>query len=213
MRRVLRNPILRLLLLVAPAVIAVGCGGDDDAEITPVEAQTDAVPTITKRELIERGDAICAEANAAIANLSASGTTDPLTLVSQERAITEGMLGSLQSLGTPEQNPGPLNRYYNAVSNEIAILDRQQTALERSDTASFTAFGAELTTARSDALLAAQEYGFLSCGQEGTTITPTTPTDGVPVAPETPAAPPPPTDGGGTGGGGGGGSSGGVGPG
>ncbi len=64
--------------------------------------------------------------------------------------------------------------------------------------------------ARSDALLAAQEYGFANCGAEGTTLTPV-PTDGVPAAPTPEPAPAP--DSGGTGPAPGGGSSGGVSPG
>jgi hypothetical protein len=205
--------LVRLLLLAAPVAVVAGCGGGSDAPITPVDAQTNAAPTISKRVFIERGDAICAEANAAIANLSAGGTTDAQTLLSQERAITEGMIGSLRSLGTPAQTQGVLNRFYNALNNQVTILERQQTALERDDAPALSTLTIELSTARSDALLAAQEYGFTRCGQAGTTLTPT-PTDGVP-APAPAPAPAPDSGGtgsGGGGGGGGGGGSGGVSP-
>lgn len=215
MRSLIRRPSVRLLLLVAPIAVVAACGGSD-APITPVDAQTtDAAATISKREFIERGDAICAEANAAIANLSAGGTSDPQTLLSQERAITEGMLSSLRSLGTPAQTQGVLNRFYTALNQEVAILERQQTALERADGPAFTALGTELSTARSDALVASQEYGFTRCGQAGTTLV-APPTDGVPTPTPTPAPTPDPapgnSGGSGTGGGGNGGSSGGVSP-
>lgn len=196
-------------MLAAPIVAIAACGGGDDAPITPVEGQTTASATVSKRQFIERGDAICAEANAAIANLSAGGTIDPLALLSQERAITEGLLGSLRSLGTPGQGQAVLNRFYTASKNEVAILERQQTALERDDTTALTTLSTELATARSEALLAGQEYGFSNCGAEGTTSLPT-PTESVP-APTTPAPAPVP-DPGGTGGGSSGGSSGGVSP-
>ena len=208
-RRATRNPLVRLLMLAAPVVAIAACGGGgDDAPITPVEGQTTASATVSKRQFIERGDAICAEANAAIANLSAGGTIDPQALLSQERAITEGLLGSLRSLGTPGQGQAVLNRFYTASNNEVAILERQQTALERGDTTALTTLSTELAAARSEALLAGQEYGFSNCGAEGTTLLPT-PTDGVP-APTTPTPEPVP-DPGGTGGGNGG-SSGGVSP-
>ena len=211
MRSLFRNPLVRLLSLAAPVAFVAACGGDDDAPITPVEGQTTAAPAVSKRQFIERGDAICAEANAAIANLSAGGTTDPQALLSQERAITEGMLGSLRSLGTPEQSQAVLNRFYTASNNEVAILERQQTALERGDATALTTLSTELSAARSESLLAGQEYGFTNCGAEGTTLAPTTPTDGVPApAPVTPA---PDSGGTGSGSGGSGGSSGGVSPG
>ena len=211
MRRLFCNQLVRLLALAAPVAVLGACGGGDDAPITPVEGQTTAAPAVSKRQFIERGDAICAEANAAIANLSAGGTTDPQALLAQERAITEGMLGSLRSLGTPEQTQAVLNRFYTASNNEVAILDRQQTAVERGDATALTTLSTELSVARSESLLAGQEYGFTNCGAEGTTLVPTTPTDGVVTPAPTPE--PAPDSGGTDGGGGGGGSSGGVSPG
>jgi hypothetical protein len=203
----IRTPTLRVLLVVAPFALLAACGGGGDAPITPVDATTDTTPQLSKREFVERADAICAEANAAIANLATSGVTDPTLLVVQEREITSGMLGSVRTLGVPSGDEATLSAYFAAVQNQVTILERQQGALQNGDTAAAAAFGAELSAADFEALTAAQEFGFQRCGQEGEVLVPG-PTDGTGV-PD-----PVPSDGGTDSGGGdpGGGSSGGISP-
>ena len=205
---------LAALLVAAPLALLVGCGGGDDAPITAVTTETQTTPVLSKTEYIDQADGICAEANAAIANLTT--TTDQTLLISQEREITEGMLSSLRSLGTPTEDATTLESYLSEVEKQIKILEREQTAAQSGDTASLSTLSTELAAAKSAALTAAQTFGFEQCGQQGEVITPGAPTDTAPAptpAP-TPTTPPaadgggggvtPPSDGGDAGGGSGG---------
>jgi hypothetical protein len=230
------------LAVAATAAIAVsagGCGGDDSTTSSVTSSADATSGTVSTEEFITAADARCAEANAAIANLS-SDTAASATTVEQELNITRQTLKGLKSLGSPEDPDGSLADYYAAVKQEISLLGQEQSALATGDTVSVQAVTAELDQARSDARDAAQSFGFEECGRQGspidsgdttsggaepttTTTAPTVPTTTVPVTPTTtaPVAPPPSggtsggtgTGGGGTGTGGGGGSSGGISPG
>ncbi|HMT03909.1 MAG TPA: hypothetical protein PKD76_00020 [Solirubrobacterales bacterium] len=94
------------------SVLALGlaaCGGGDDEEPAPVTtATTDAAEavTITTEELIDQGDEICAEVNAAIGSIDAS-TADEETKASQREGIYEGLAESLGALGSPTDGEPP----------------------------------------------------------------------------------------------------------
>jgi hypothetical protein len=222
--------LMRLTLgsLAAAAVIFAGCGGDDDAPIEPIGTTTTSGETdsaaVSKGDYLAEADPSCAEANAAVANL-ATTTGDNLELAStQEQQITEGLLQSLQALEQPSDPDGSLERYLDALSDQVSILEQRQTAAADGDTETYETLGGELAQAQADARLAAEEFGFEECGQEGTATTPATTTEtpagteapatgGTPVpvepapappapapAPE-PVAPPPTSGGTGTGGG------------
>lgn len=230
--------LMRLTLgsLAAAAVLFAGCGGDDDAPIEPIGTTTTSSDSdtadVSKGDYLAEADPSCAEANAAVANL-ATTTGDNLELAStQEQQITEGLLQSLQALEQPSDPGGSLERYLDALDEQVSILEQRQTAAADGDTATYETLGGELAQAQADARLAAEEFGFEDCGQEGTATAPATTTEtpagtetpatgGTPVpvepAPTTPApapapepvAPPPASGGTGTGGGTGGGDTGG----
>lgn len=170
-----------------------GCGGDDDP-ITPISSSTTTSTTgaaASDEEFIAGADSICAEANAAIANL-ASGTEATSTSVAQQREIIEGLIESLQGLGDPSDPDGTLAEYYGALEDQVAVLDEQESALTTGDTTAAAAFASELDLAESEGATAASDYGFSECGQEGTalpsggtpgTTAPGTTEPGVPAAP------------------------------
>lgn len=232
------------LIFVAGALGAgVGCGEDDDpiTPITPTESTASAVTGA--EEFIASGDAVCSEANAAIANLS-SGTSTSSLAAGQELEIIQDLLDALQGLDAPDDSSGALDDYYAALEQQISLLGDQESAVTSGDAAAADALTTELDAAKSQALSAAGDYGFDVCGEAGTALpsdtTPSVPPAPVdpgsvpvsppaepapvpaePVAPAEPAPvpvePPPPTGGTGTGGGStggtGGGSSGGISPG
>jgi hypothetical protein len=221
------------------AFAATGCGGDDST-IQSVSATTSSTSTtvaVSTEEFITAADARCAEANAAIANLSGDATVSS-TAVQQQLDITKQTLTGLQALGSPEDPDGSLDDFYAAMQEQVSVLKQQAAALASGDTAASDTLGVQLAQAESDAGTAAASFGLEECGQPGstlsdgstTTTTPdpgaATPTATTPAAPVTPAPAPvtpaaPPTGGTGTGGAtgggapppaGGGGSSGGISP-
>jgi hypothetical protein len=219
-----------LLGALAAAALAVpaGCGGDDEAPIEPIDdgsVATDSEPadqTISRREFISAADVRCAEANAAVADLDQNLEI----AATQERGITRGVLQALRDLGEPPDPDGSLERFLDGLEEQVSILRRREQAAG-SDPEAYDALAGELAQAKADARLAAEDYGFESCGQEGAaTAEPGEPVSppangGVEPAPPAPAptpAPAPPPDSGGAppangGGGGGGGGSGGISPG
>lgn len=188
-------------MIIAAAVLGVaGCGGDD-APITSISTQATTPTTAASAEdFIADADARCAEANAAIANLS-TGTEVTALSAGQQLEITSGLLEGLQALGPPDDPTGSLDAYFAALEDQIVALEEQESAAAGGDTATVTTLVAELDAAQSEALDAAFEFGFDECGQEGTTLpessaatgsgTATTPSGAsgavAPVAPVTPA--------------------------
>ncbi len=226
-----------LATMAIVATIAAGCGGGGDSSTDTTVATTSNPTNLTKDELIQQGDGICAEVNAAVGTIESS-SVDETAKLSQEADLYSGMMDRLEGLGTPDDATGP-DDVYKAGDDLVQAQQNAQLAAERNDSAALTSAQADAASAFSSFQDAASSYGFKECGQgavapQGTTTTgaasPTTPATTTPVAPTTPAAPAPAppavpaaptgggtaggTSGGGTAGGGtGGGSSGGVGPG
>lgn len=213
------------------ALVATGCGGDDEPsieDITSIESTTtDGTSALSKDEVIAQGDAICAEGNAAINSLAIG--TDRALAADQVRSITDGMRGGLRALDAPAEDRDALNDLIGALGDQVSALEDRAATARAGDEAGYEAAGVALETARASARTAGEAYGFASCGQPfDAAPSDTGPDSGgiepdTPTTPETPVEPPPsagggtgaPTDGGGgggtgdgTGGGDGGGSSG-----
>ena len=179
-------------LALAAAVVIAGCGGDDDP-IEPVttEATTEESGSVSQEDFIAEADPRCAEANAAIANLS-TGTETSSLASDQQLEITESLLGGLQAIGEPEDPDGSLTDYYNALEDEIAALEQQADAAASGDTATADSFESTISAVQTEAQSAAESYGFEECGQQGTALEPgDTSTTAVPTTPEVPATPVP----------------------
>ena len=182
------------------------------------DATDQASAALSKSEFIAQGDALCAEANAALSALD-TGTagSDPEFQAAQELQITRSELQSLESLPPPSENRSALDSFLSALEDQVNALSSKKAAVDQGDDPA--AAVAEASTAASSAQTAAQDYGFQDCANASeapttatttapavtTTTTPTTPTTPVPTT-TTPA----PTGGtggntgGGTGSGGGG---------
>jgi hypothetical protein len=191
--------------LVALALLAAGCGDDDPAPIEPVPGAggNDGPRPLDKDAFIAQGDAICGEANAALAALEAG---DPGLQATQELQITRSELDSLQALSPPEAGRSALDRFLSALEDQVDALSQKQTAIEQGgDTA---AADTAVSSAASSAQAAAQAYGFQDCAIASapapTPGTATAPPVTTTAAPPTTVEPPPPPPSGGTGGGTGG---------
>jgi hypothetical protein len=236
----MRSPYSLLVALLMSAALLAGCGGGGSSTESTAATTTATTTALTKAELIEQGDAICAEVNAAVGTVGASSaeTSSP---TSQAADLYSGMVASLKNLGTPQEAAGYSE--FTAAADELATAEGEvKLASERGDTAGLEAAESKASAALSSFQEAAQEYGFKECGEgpSAPTATATAPEAGgtgsaeapeeaeaeaaepeaeaaPEVAPETGGAGGAPegggTTGGGEAGGTGGGSSGGIGPG
>ncbi len=224
-------------LLAVGALLVAGCGGGGDStESAPVTTAA-TTTALTKAELIEQGDAICAEVNAAVGTVGAS-SAETASPAAQAADLYSGMVASLKNLGTPQETAGYSE--FTTAADELATAEGEvKLASERGDAAGLETAESKTSAALASFQEAAQEYGFKECG-EGPSAPATAPEAGgtgsaeapeepeaETVEPEAEAAPEPApetggaggaTEGGGTTGGGGGGGttggeSGGIGPG
>src|SRR3954452_17873174 len=105
--RIPRHKTILLMLLVLAALPVAGCGGgggdETETTTTPTVEETTA---LTKAELIEQGDGICAEVNAAVGALSSSEIEEAGRPEESEKVanLYLGMVDRLQGLGAPEES-------------------------------------------------------------------------------------------------------------
>jgi len=234
----MKLPFAIVVALVAAGLFA-GCGGggSDSTESAPTTTAT--TTALTKAELIEQGDAICAEVNAAVGTVGAS-SAETGSASSQAADLYGGMVASLKNLGTPQEAAGYSE--FTTAADELATAEGEvKLASDRGDVAGQETAESNASAALSSFQEEAQAYGFKECGEgpsaPSTTTAPEAGGTGSAEAPEEseveavepeaePAPEPAPetggaggaTEGGGTTGGGGGGGttggeSGGIGPG
>jgi hypothetical protein len=156
--------------LCACALVAAGCGGDDEPAATPepLTGATGASGLAGATDFLGEADEICAEANTALANLPDG--LDSSTQATQKLGITEGLVDSIESLGTPETNTEDLDRFLKAMGRAVSALERQQLAANRDDQAGVDEAEASYQEALGDAKRAAEAFGFEECGQKGKAI-------------------------------------------
>ena len=204
-------------LALGAALVLSACGGDDSPEQPIVIPTTSTTSALDQEAFIEEADAVCEEANSAIAAFVEAG--EGFSAAGDIANLRQGVLTDLQDLGAPADDQATLDQFFTGLEAQVAAGEKIALANERgSDTAEFET---ELDAAQAETLTAAEAYGFTVCGQEpnSTGSTSSTPDTGVvpsePVAPVAPAPTAPDTSGGGVGdtGGGTGDGGGGVSPG
>lgn len=147
------------------ALLIVGCGGGGSSDSSESTATTTASAprSLSKAELIEQGDAICAEVNAAVGSVGSSSTenSSPAT---QAASLYSGMVASLNNLGTPQETDGYAE--FSSTAEELAKAeDEVKLASERGDTAGLEAAEANASSALTSFQNAASEYGFKDCSE------------------------------------------------
>jgi hypothetical protein len=153
-----------IVVLPVAALLIVGCGGGGDDESTESTAVTTAAPAaLAKSELIEQGDAICAEVNAAVGTIGASSAETGVP-AGQAADLYSGMIDSLQNLGTPEETDGYAE--FSTAADELATAENEvKLASERGDTAGLEAAESNASTALTSFQNTASEYGFEDCSE------------------------------------------------
>jgi hypothetical protein len=153
-----------MLALPVAALLIAGCGGGGSSDSSESTAATVAAPrALSKAELIEQGDAICAEVNAAVGSVGSS-TTENSSPAGQAADLYSGMVASLNNLGTPEETDGYAE--FSSAAEELAKAeDEVKLASERGDTAGLEAAESSASEALTSFQNAASEYGFTDCSE------------------------------------------------
>jgi hypothetical protein len=153
-----------ILALPVAALLIAGCGGGGSSDSSESTASTVAAPkALSKAELIEQGDAICAEVNAAVGSVGSSSSENS-SPASQAAQLYSGMVASLNNLGTPQETDGYAE--FSGAAEELAKTeDEVKLASERGDTAGLEAAETSASEALTSFQNAASEYGFKDCGE------------------------------------------------
>jgi len=169
--RMPRHTAFALALVALVSLAAAGCGGGGD-ELTESTAATttEAPPRLTKAELIEQGDAICAEANAAVGALG-SGETETSATSTQVPALYVGMVEDIEELGMPVESQGYPE--FSEAAEELAKVEGEaKLAAEREDSVALAEAETEGAAALEQFQTRAEAYGFEKCGEGPSAPTP-----------------------------------------
>ena len=127
----MRSRLTWVAVLPAAALLLAGCGGGDDDSTESTQVTTAAPAALTKAELIEQGDAICAEVNAAIGTIGASSAETGSPTV-EAADLYSGLVASLSNLGTPQETDGYPE--FSSAAEELAKAESEvELAAERED--------------------------------------------------------------------------------
>jgi hypothetical protein len=166
--------ILIALPLAALAIAGCGGGGGGGSTASTVAPATTETIALSKEDLISRGDAVCAEVNAAVGTVGTS-SSESSSQVGQVADLYTGLVASLKSLGTPEDATGYSE--FISVAEELSTAESEaKLADERGDSAALGAAETKATSALASFQSAAESYGFKQCSEGPSAPTPSSAT-------------------------------------
>src|SRR3954451_7656522 len=123
----MRTPGNKTILLILGALVALliaGCGGGGGDETETTTPTVEEPAALSKDELIQQGDGICAEVNAAVGVLSGSETPETTPGESSEKIanLYLGMVERLQDLGSPDGDEGDYAKFMES-AEELAKVE------------------------------------------------------------------------------------------
>ena len=160
------NKTILLLLAVLAALLVAGCGGGGGDETTETTATVEEAQKLTKAELIEQGDDICAETNAAVGALSGEVETSSLPETTEKTSnLYIGMVEGLQELGAPEGAESSYSEFMEAGEELAKVEGEVKLAAEREDSEALGEASNEATPALEEFETQAETYGFKECSE------------------------------------------------
>ncbi len=165
-----------IALLFATVLLIAGCGGGGDGDEGSTEstpATTVATKVLSKAELLEQGNAICAETMRAIGTSGANGESS-YSVAAQVGGLYAGMVSSLKDLGKPKEANG-YAKFFEAADELAAIESELKLASEREDRPAVESAELDAERELGNFRAAAAEYGLEDCNAY-----PTAPETGAP---------------------------------
>jgi hypothetical protein len=168
-----KNKTILLLLAALVALAIAGCGGGGDETETTAATTTEEPEKLSKSELIERGDDICAETNAAVGALDSEPEESAVPETIEKTAnLYTGMVERLQELGAPEGDESSYMKFAEAAEELAKVEGEVKLAAEREDTAALGEAATEATPALEEFQTQAEIYGFEECSEGPGAVTP-----------------------------------------
>jgi hypothetical protein len=166
--RIPGNKTILLALGALLALVIAGCGGGGGGDTETSTPTVEEPAALTKDELIEQGDGVCAEVNAAVGALSGSETPESTPGESTEKIanLYVGMIERLQDLGAPEGEEADYAKFMEAGEELAKVEGEAKLAAEREDVAALEEKGQEAAAALENFQSQAAIYGFEECSEE-----------------------------------------------
>ncbi|HEX5593845.1 MAG TPA: hypothetical protein VFX35_10910 [Solirubrobacterales bacterium] len=162
-----------LLLAVLAALLVAGCGGGGDETTDSTAATTTEEPEkLSKAELIEQGDGICAETNAAVGALDGTETEASSEQDEKVANLYTGMVERLQELGAPDGDEAGYSSFMEAAEMLAKVEGEVKLAAEREDIPALEEANTESALALEEFQEQAADYGFEDCSEGPGALTP-----------------------------------------
>lgn len=160
------NKTILLLLAALVALAIAGCGGGGGETETTATTTTEEPEKLTKAELIEQGDDICAETNAAVGALDSEPEEAAVPATIEKTAnLYTGMVERLQELGAPEGAESKFTGFMEAAEELAKVEGEVKLAAEREDTVALGEAATKSAPALEEFETEAEAYGFEQCSQ------------------------------------------------
>lgn len=176
-----------LLLAALAALLVAGCGGGGDDTTESAPTTTEEPQKLSKAELIDEGDGICAETNAAVGALAGSETEASSSEQDEKVAnLYTGMVERLQELGAPEGAETGYSEFMEAAEELAKVEGEAKLAAEREDIPALEEAKIEAAPQLEEFQERAADYGFEDCSEGPGAVTPAGPGATAPEAGEEP---------------------------
>jgi len=155
-----------LLLAVLAALLVAGCGGGGDETTDETAATVEEPQKLSKAELIEQGDDICAETNAAVGALSSEIEASSISDTAEKTSnLYIGMVEGLQELGAPEGAESSFTSFMEAAEEFAKVEGEVKLAIEREDSEALGEASSAAGPALEEFETQAEAYGFEECSE------------------------------------------------